>query len=121
MPQLRLEFSSNIHEKNDMSSLFRQCHSILEKNLPTALNTCKSRAIECTDFYIGDGNHTHAFVHVSLKVMPGRGGDILENVAGKIMAVLKEHFAKSLGLLNLQITLEVMELEKTYYKLASQN
>lgn len=119
MPQLRLEFSSNIHEKNNMNNLFRQCHSILEKNLPTALNTCKSRAIECTDFYIGDGNSRHAFVHVSLKVMPGRSGEILENVAGKIMALLKEHFAKSLETLNLQITLELMELEKTYYKYAS--
>ena len=112
MPQLRLEFSPNIIEKNNMANLFQECHSILEKMLPTDINTCKSRAIECETFYVGDGNSNNAFVHVSLKVMPGRDEDVLKNVGETMMGLLQQHFSNSLQKLRLQITLEIMELEK---------
>ncbi|MEO8400318.1 MAG: hypothetical protein ABI597_00805 [Gammaproteobacteria bacterium] len=46
MPQLILEFSSNIVEKNNFDNLFKGCHSILEKILPTDIESCKSRTIE---------------------------------------------------------------------------
>jgi 5-carboxymethyl-2-hydroxymuconate isomerase len=120
MPQLQLDFSSNIIEKNNFSNLFRECHSLLEKMLPTDINNCKSRAIECKDFYLGDGNEANAFVHLLLKIMPGRSMDVLENIGEMLQEILKNHFSHSLKKLNLQITLEIMELEKTYFKLSSQ-
>jgi len=78
MPQLILEFSSNILEKNNLVTLFQECHSILEKKLPTDIDSCKSRAIECHDYYIGNGEPNNAFVHISLKIMPGRSLDTLK-------------------------------------------
>jgi 5-carboxymethyl-2-hydroxymuconate isomerase len=121
MPQLRLEFSSNILEKSNLTHLFQECHVMLEKMLPTNISTCKSRATECATFYVGDGNPQNAFVHVSLKVLPGREAEILKNVGETMMGLLQKHFAHSLQALKLQITLELMELEKTYFKFASQN
>lgn len=119
MPQLRLEFSSNVLEKNNFSKLFEKCHSTLEKMLPTEISSCKSRAIECERFYVGNGNSHNAFVHVSLKVLPGRDAEILQTVGEKIMELLLNHFSDSLQQLKLQITLEIMELERTYFKIAS--
>jgi 5-carboxymethyl-2-hydroxymuconate isomerase len=119
MPQLILEFSSNIVEKNNLANLFQEFHSILEKILPTDIDSCKSRSMECHNYYIGNGDPNNAFVHISLKIMPGRNLDTLKNVGDSMMAILKIYFASSLKELNLQITLEVMELQKTYFKITN--
>ena len=85
MPQLILEYSSNILEKDSFEALFKKCHELLVKVLPTELATCKSRAIECDTYYIGDGSPKNAFVYVIIEVMPGRSQETLKpTVAGRL-------------------------------------
>jgi 5-carboxymethyl-2-hydroxymuconate isomerase len=119
MPQLVLEFSSNVFEKTNLNMLFQQCHSHLEKMLPTDINSCKSRAIECDTYYIGNGKENDAFIHLSLKVFPGRSMETFEKIGNAMMEILKNYFSNSLNKLNLQITIEIMELQKTYFKITS--
>ena len=119
MPHLTLEFSSNIIEKNDMKSLFNKCHEALTYLLPTDIEHCKSRAIECSDFYIGNGDKDNGFVHIDLKVMPGRTTETLEKVTAAIMQILNLHFTKSSQSLKLQITLSLHELPTHYLKITS--
>ena len=121
MPQLILEYSSNILEKDNMKPLFQEYHSILEKTLPTDINNCKSRAIACDDYYIGQGQPNNAFIHISLKIMPGRDFETLKNTADAMMSTSKNHFSGSLQKLNLQITIEIIDLEKAYFKITSQD
>lgn len=115
MPHLTLEFSANILEKNDMVGLLKQCHLLLARDLPTALPHCKSRAIENNLYCVGDGQPNNAFIHVSIKIMPGRSEETLKKAGDHLMEALKTHFAESLKKLNLQITLEFSELQ-TYFK-----
>lgn len=118
MPHLTLELSSNIEEKNILS-LFKYCHSILSKMLPTEIHSCKSRSIVYDTYYIGDGKPNNAFVHLTVKIMPGRSPSTLKELSESIMNLLKNHFNESLKKLNLQITLEIIELQKTYFKITS--
>lgn len=120
MPQLRLEYTANIIEKNNFSQLFKQCHEILAEQLPADLASCKSRATQQDDYYIGDGNSENAFVCLQLQVFSGRSVETLNSVVQVILNVLKNHFAESLKQRNLQITLELQELShSTYFKLMS--
>lgn len=119
MPQLMLEFSSNIKEKNNLQNLLRDCHSILETTLPTTLQSCKSRAVERDCYCVGDGKTENAFVHVTLKVMPGRSQEILQAVGESVINLLREYFRASLKELNLQITVEILELDRNYFKISS--
>lgn len=119
MPQLILEYSKNIIERDNLTTLFQQCHDLLAEALPTDLNSCKSRAIKCKTYVVGDGQLDNAFIHVSLKVMPGRTQDTLQNVGQRMMKVLENHFAQSLQKLKLQITLEISNLQPTYFKITS--
>lgn len=121
MPQLTLEFSSNVIEKQDIVSLFQACHVLLESTLPTDLESCKSRAIENNLYCVGDGQIDNAFIHVTLKVMKGRTTETLQNVGNSMMNILKDYFSESLKKLNLQITLEINELQKTYFKVTSKD
>lgn len=120
MPHLILEYSDNIFEKNESIHLFKKCHSILADILPTNIASCKSRAIEHSVFYVGSDEPGNAFVHLCVKVMPGRSDEILRRLGEALMITLKSHFAESYEQLRLQITLEVTELSKQYFKLVSE-
>ncbi len=119
MPHTSLEYSANIIEKNNLSDVLKKINKFLSETLPTELFSCKSRAVECGVYCVGDGDPNNAFVHVNLKVMPGRSVDKLNDVGNGVMDVLKKYFLESAQQLNLQITIEIDELQKTYFKLSS--
>lgn len=120
MPHLTLEFSANIIEKNNLAALFPSLHKILATTLPTNINGCKSRAIECEQFYVGEGAPNSAFIHVTLKVLPGRTPEHLQELGQIIMNELKQYFQASLTKLKLQITLEILEISTNYFKIVSE-
>ncbi len=119
MPQLILEHSSNIFEKDDLFDILNHLNSFLSEKLPTELASCKSRSVEYQTYCIGDGSQNNAFIHINLKVMPGRSLEKLNDVGKSMMDILKQYFCKSAKQLNLQITIEISELQKTYYKYVS--
>ncbi len=119
MPHLILEYSSNIFEKANLSSLLKKMNEYLSEILPTDLSSCKSRSIEYSDFFVGNGNPHNAFLHVNLKVLSGRSAEQLHDVGQGLISILKEYFQHSATELNLQITLEIEELQKTYFKYVS--
>ncbi len=119
MPQLILEYSSNILEKDNLSDVLKKINKFLSETLPTELASCKSRSIEYDSFVVGDGDPKNAFVHINLKVMPGRSIDKLNKLGQEIIGILKEYFHTSADQLNLQITLEIDEIQKTYFKYVS--
>lgn len=116
MPQLILEFSDNIIEQHDINDLMQTCNEALVVGLSTDLASCKTRAIKHSLYHIGDGDPNNAFVHASLKVMPGRTNEIIQNMGNNMMEILKAYFAESQQKLNLQITIEISELQDMYFK-----
>lgn len=115
MPFLTLELSNNIIEKNNLNDLFSACHTLLVTHLPTTMQHCKSRAFICDSFYIGDDDSNNALIHMILKILPGRAEEVLQNVGKKLLELLSQHFAESLQKFNLQITLEIVEIQR-YFK-----
>ncbi len=115
MPHLVLEHSSNLVEKKTLVELFEKCHGLLTEKLPTERKSCVSRAIECQQYYIGEGQSDLAFIHVTLKVKAGRTFDVLKETAEALLAAIKAHCTASVNQLNLKVTLEIIELQKTYF------
>lgn len=116
MPQLILEYSANIIEQANLKNLLSVMNHILTESLPTELSSCKSRVTKHDIYCIGDGSSNNAFVHVNLKVMPGRSMNTLNHVGERLMDMMKEYFSESLQQLKLQLTIEIDELQKTYFK-----
>lgn len=118
MPHLVLEYSANVIEKKHLDELLQRCNRLLEESLPTEISNCKSRAYVCDIYSVGAGAANAAFVHVDLKVMAGRTLEKLQTLGQDLLTMLNNHFAESRQKLQLQITLEISELAKTYFKLA---
>lgn len=118
MPQLILEMSSNVLEKNVIQTqdLLREVHVILTQMLPTQLASCKSRVIIHDVYRLGDGDERNAFVHVNLKIMSGRSKEILSGVGETLLRLMESHFVMSREKRNCQFSIEIMELAETYFK-----
>lgn len=119
MPHLTIEYSPNILEKGSLSQLLKNLNSLLSEHLPTDLFSCKSRAIQFETYFIGDGDALNAFVHINLKVLPGRTMDKLTDLGNTMLNILYEFFYESAKQLNLQITVEINELSNRYFKYTS--
>ena len=115
MPQLVLEYSSNIYEK-DLTELLKTINVFLSENLPTQLSGCKSRAVAHNIYCVGNGMENQAFVHIRLQVLAGRTPEKLNEVGNHLMNMLKDFFIISLQKLTLEITIEISELARTYLK-----
>jgi 5-carboxymethyl-2-hydroxymuconate isomerase len=115
MPHLILEYSSNLKLNDGFKALFKNLHSILAQELPTDIANCKSRAVAHAEFYLGDGAKDLAFVHLQIKIMPGRTREVLDKTGHQVMEELKKFFHQPAQDLKLQITLEFSELP-VYFK-----
>lgn len=115
MPHLRLEYSANVMEKETITDLFAKMHHMLSEQLPTKLLSCKSRSTEYQVFYLGDGETPSAFVHLELKASKGRSTETLNKVGEQLLAILHQHFSQTARSLQLEISLEIVELQDTYF------
>ncbi len=115
MPQIKLEYTSNIIEKN-FTELFEQLHEILVATLPTKMDACKSRAIKLDNYLVGYGGASTAFVYCSIRVLPGRTDEVLAKAMQQAQALLAKHFSESLTVLDMQISVEVSNLSSHYSK-----
>ncbi len=120
MPHLILEYSANIIEKKNLTTLLKKCHKTLAEMLPTDVTSCVSRAIECNTFCVGEGFEKNAFIHVSLKVKAGRTEETLQNAGNEVLEVLSDYFAETAKRFHLQITMEIGELSPFYFKLVGE-
>ncbi len=117
MPQITLEYTANIEQAVNFSSLFSSMHQILSELGGVRIQNCKSRAI-CQDRYlIGDGAEQHAFVHVDVMLVAGRSQEWIQRLGNALLAALEETFAASKQNLELQITVNFSDvIRERYFK-----
>ena len=118
MPQILLQCTQNVLEKN-LDSLLLDIHKTLAENLPTQMDSCKTRVMRHEEYLVGDGSPKKAFVHLSIGVLPGRTTELLNTVAAILMEKLKAAFQQSLSELELQITIAIQDLPAVYHKFIS--
>lgn len=110
MPHLILEYSSNVKEQTSMTSFFNECHECLAAVLPTKISSCQSRAVRRDVYCVGDGSNNNAFIHLFIKIMPGRDHVILNNALDDLAIIMRSHFEQSLAELNVQMSVEIVDL-----------
>jgi 5-carboxymethyl-2-hydroxymuconate isomerase len=115
MPHILLEYSDNI-DFQPSKDLFEKIHKILAQELPTNLSSCKSRWHAHQAFYLGDGSKMNGFVHVTIKVLSGRSDEKKSSIGQEILALLNAYFQKDKKTLHLQLSVEILDLDRNYFK-----
>ncbi|NOX47934.1 MAG: 5-carboxymethyl-2-hydroxymuconate isomerase [Chlorobi bacterium] len=112
MPHIILQYTDNIKKGRNFNPLFSEIHSLLSNKAGIDPINCKSRAIKLTDFFIGEGDKPNAFVHLEIRIFQGRTPVIKQGIGNEILKMLKNHFQENL---NIQFTIEIVEMDKELY------
>ncbi|MBA4749598.1 MAG: 5-carboxymethyl-2-hydroxymuconate Delta-isomerase [Alphaproteobacteria bacterium] len=120
MPHIILQFSKDVCDQRTAETFFEKAHDFLVETLPTQLSSCKSRALEHTIFRVGEGNPENAFIHLTVKVLPGRSPDTIEKASQGLLTLLSAHLKKE-GTTHKKISLSVEIEELSYYHKTSIN
>ena len=119
MPHVVLEYSNNIFERPDADDLFKRLHELLIQNGPFELSAIKSRIIRHQEYYVADGNDSNGFIHLTLSILKGRDLNLRQELGKRILAFLKEEFARSHAQLKCSITVDIHELNTDTYFIES--
>ena len=71
----------------------------------------RTRAFESTYFRVGDGRPENAFVHVVLRIRPGRAPDVKRQLGKSVFDAACEFLEPVFGASPLGLTLEVQEFD----------
>jgi len=108
MPHLTLEYSQNLDF--DVQPLLARLHSELVATGAIKLKGIKSRAVPRSQYRIADGNPDYAFVHVNLLIREGRPVEIQQEIAQRVMAVLKQTFGARFEKSYLSLSVDIKEM-----------
>jgi 5-carboxymethyl-2-hydroxymuconate isomerase len=119
MPHIIVEYSSNLRESLRPELFIKEVHNAAVRTGAFADNTLRTRASERTCYRVGDGNPENGFVHIVMRIRPGRGREeklkLGESVFSVVCAYLKPIFdSRPLGL-----TYEIQEIETDFRFLKS--
>ena len=115
MPHLIVECSKNAVVHFAMRELLADLHHAIDGLHNIALERVKTRAYVADDFIVGADGQTAAFMHINLKLLPGRS----DGQKSELSAILQE---KALAYLmpkaegRVILTVEISELHPASYR-----
>lgn len=118
MPHLIMEFSKNLGNAAELEPLLKELHQIVGTAESVNIETVKSRLYPHEIYYVGADSSRRAFLHLTIKILPGRTLEwqqgVGENVHGAAKKWVAEHLKPGV---NCSTTVEFVELaEATYFK-----
>jgi 5-carboxymethyl-2-hydroxymuconate isomerase len=117
MPQLTLEYTSNLADTPPTPELLLSVHRLLNAVAGIRSENCKSRWREVRHWVVGSGDADSGFVHLEIRFLEGRSLEVQQAVGEGALGILKDHFLSNREGVDLQITVDVQEIRKaTYFK-----
>jgi 5-carboxymethyl-2-hydroxymuconate isomerase len=115
MPHLTIEYTSNLDEWAGDSDLLLSLHHLLQSVAGIDIRNCKSRWRMMEEWLVGEGSTSSAFVHLDIRFLEGRPADLRQAVGAGALEVLRKHFATASEKLDLQVTVEVLDIRRAFY------
>ena len=113
MPHVIVEYSANLEDRIGIVDLVRGVHEAVLGTGIFEIGAVRTRAERRDVFRIADGDASHAFIHVDVRIGSGRDAEARKRLAQAIMDVVaaatREIFARS----GLALSVEVREIDNT--------
>jgi 5-carboxymethyl-2-hydroxymuconate isomerase len=113
MPHIVVEYSANLEKDLDIAGLVDKVHEAVLASGVFELGAVRTRAERRDVYRIADGDPDNGFVHVDLRIAPGRDGATRKRVAEAVLDVVasatRQIFARS----GLGLSVEVREIDNS--------
>ncbi len=118
MPHLTLEHSAGLSQEVRAETLFPELFRILTAVASVDVGNCKGRIVPRENTYIGRGEPQNVFVHLEIRLLAGRPAEVEREIGDQCLAYLGRFFSPSAAYRDLQITVEIVEMQRdAYFKL----
>lgn len=113
MPHIVVEYSGNLWEKIQHRETLVGLHKVLGEY--AELENIKSRSLVCENYLVGDGSEEYAFIHVNLRLLPGRTTQIKQKIGSEIVQFLREMYGDSCREFSCDFTVDIEDMDKDCY------
>ena len=113
MPHITVEYSANLEPDLDPARLVATLHRTALDTGVFPLAGLRTRAERRDVFTVADGDPTHGFVAILVRIGEGRDGETRKRVAGAIMSALEAETAELFRTRGLALSVEVGEIDGT--------
>ncbi|MFT4554522.1 MAG: 5-carboxymethyl-2-hydroxymuconate isomerase [Chlamydiales bacterium] len=113
MPHILVEYSSNLREHVRHRESLMALHKVLSEH--AEIENIKSRSIVRENCLVGDGSEGNAFVHVNLRLLPGRTTETKQKIGSDIVQSLREMYGESLREFSCDFTVDIEDMDKESY------
>lgn len=111
MPHITIEYSSNIADRLHVDTCIRRVHDAAMTTGIFADDALRTRASERRHFRVADGHPDNAFVHVTLRMRPGRTPEVKQAAGRVIYQAICDHLAPIFADSPLGLTFEMQEID----------
>lgn len=111
MPHIIVEYSSILKTSFSIASLLHDLHHSIDGMHNVTLDRIKTRAYASDDFLVGEDKDVSYFVHINLRLMPGRTDEQRRELSDALHKAAKPHLVRRVAL-----TIETSELHGPSYQ-----
>jgi len=115
MPVVTFEYTKNLGIDRDVKPFLNRIHQALVDIINTDLLTCRSTVVGHEHYLIGDGNPRHAFIQLSIRMLPGRNKETKDQLGQHLLLMIRETFEKAIAQYDVQLRVYLTEIERDYY------
>lgn len=117
MPHIYIEYTDNIKGEAGIEALLEKVNqTLLNHSDIIPVGGLRTRAIELQDYLVADGTEDDAFVHVILKLAPGRTDEQKKAVCDDLFQTIKGHFVHIFEKRYIALSMELYEFQNATYK-----
>lgn len=115
MPVVHFEYTHNLTIDNQVNDFLKEVHITLVEIIKTDLLTCRSTIACHSDYLIGDGDSSNAFIQLSIRMLPGRSKETKDKLGAQLLTMIHQIFSKEITKYETQIRVHLTEVERDYY------
>ena len=115
MPTLHFEYTDNLKIADRVRPFLLEVHHLLVEIIKTDLGTCRSLVVPSTDFVIGSGNESAAFIQLTIKMLPGRSDEVKKKLGSALYKKIRQDFAPQVDQIKTQIRVYLQDTDIDHY------
>ena len=119
MPHIVIEYSSNLRERLNLEQFVREVHTAALATGEFAVGALRTRTSERSCYLIADGHPDNGFVHIVLRIRPGRTPETKRRVGEKVFTAISNYLAPIYDSSPLGVTFEIQEIDESFRFLKS--
>lgn len=119
MPHIHIDYSANLESRLDMAGLCRALRDAAAATGVLPLAGLPVRATPAAHFVIADGNLSHAYLDISLRLRAGRGSADKARATQAIFAAANAYCADVMATSSFMLSFEMRDIDPELYPKSS--